>query len=236
MPPRAIAALWRRLMVEGLGYKRFVAQAGDWGSIVTSWLALDYPADVAAIHLNMIAFRPNLGPAAPPLSADEKAWIERTRRRLADEGGYMAIQSTKPQSLAFGLSDSPIGLAAWIVEKFHGWPGAKPDQPPPFSMDELITNLMLYWLTNSIASANWMYWAARHLPGGIVLGPGEKVAVPTGFCLPPFDLFPVPPDSWLSRAYNLAHRVDLARGGHFVALEQPAELAADIRRFFRQFR
>lgn len=233
--PRRIAALWRRLMVDMLGFTRFVAQGGDWGSVVTSWLGVDHADAALAIHLNMLGLRPYTGPGTPPLTDAERAWIGRTRKRLEREGGYQQIQGTKPQSLAFGLSDSPIGLAAWIVEKFHGWPGASADQPPPFAMDELITNVMLYWVTNSIASANWMYWSVRQ-EGGTSLGPDERVEVPTAFAFFPHDLFPPPPTSWLKRGYNLMRRTDFSAGGHFAALEKGADLMADMRAFFRDVR
>ncbi len=233
--PRAVARLWRRLLVEKIGISRFAAQAGDWGSLVSSWLGVDHPGNVIALHLNMLGLRPHAGAGTPPPSGEEEAWMARTQKRLAREGGYFAIQSTKPQSLAFALSDSPIGLAAWIVEKFHGWPGAPAAQDPPFTMDELITNVMIYWLGNAIGSANWMYWAARQ-QGGMALGAGEKVTVPTGFAFPPHDLFPAPPQTWIGRGYNVVHRVDLAEGGHFLALEKPELFVDEVRAFFRRFR
>ncbi|HEU4387646.1 MAG TPA: epoxide hydrolase [Blastocatellia bacterium] len=232
--PREIAPLWHRLMTESLGYKRFVAQGGDWGSIVTSWLAFDFPKSVAAIHLNMLALKPHIADQST-LTDEEKAWIGRTRKRLSREGGYQAIQGTKPQTLAYGLTDSPLGLAAWIIEKFHGWPGAPEEVPPPFSMDWLITNVMIYWLTGSINTANWLYYSVKN-NDGISLGPGERVETPTGFAFFPKDLFPIPPRSWVERAYNVTHRTDFSEGGHFAALERGADLIGEVRTFFRQFR
>jgi microsomal epoxide hydrolase len=232
--PRQVAPLWHKLMRDIVGADRFVAQAGDWGSVVTSWLAVDFPEAVAAIHLNMLALRPYLGAGTPPLDDAEKRWIAATKQRLAAEGGYQAIQGTKPQSLAYGLTDSPIGLAAWIVEKFHGWPGAKPDQPPPFSMDQLLTNIMLYWL-NGINAPNWMYWSVRH-DGGISLAKDQRVEVPTGFAFFAYDLFPVAPENWVKRAYNVAYRRDFAFGGHFAALENGPILVEEMRQFFRAYR
>ncbi|MCZ6524563.1 MAG: epoxide hydrolase [Alphaproteobacteria bacterium] len=228
--PRAIARLWRRLMTEVLDYERFAAQGGDWGAMVSSWLGFDHADVVDAIHLNMIAFRPWLGPGSEPLSAEEAAWVRRVKGRLGREGAYQRIQATKPATLAFGLTDSPAGLAAWIVEKFHGWSGAPAETEPPFTMDQLITNVMIYWVTGTINTANWIYRAV----GDEGLGPDRdaRVEVPTGFALFPKDLFPPCPQSWLERAYNVVHRTDMAEGGHFAALENGPALVADIRTFF----
>jgi microsomal epoxide hydrolase len=231
--PRQIAPLWNRLMTEVLGYDRFVAQGGDWGCIVTSWLALDFPEALAAIHLNMVGLAPGIEKGE--MTDEEKRWIERTRKRLSHEGGYQAIQGTKPQTLAYGLTDSPVGLAAWIVEKFHGQPRAGAEVEPPFSMDVLLTNVMIYWLTGSINSANWIYHAVKYQEG-VKLGPGERIQTPTGFAFFPKDLFPPPPQSWIERAYNVVQRVDFPDGGHFAAMEKGRELVEEIRTFFRRFR
>ena len=234
--PRATAKLWRDLMVEVLGFGRFLVQAGDWGSIVSSWLGADHPDHVAALHLNMVPLRPPLTKDSAPLSTAERDWIARTKKIQASEAGYFAIQSTKPATLGFAMSDSPAGLAAWFIEKFHGFPRAPADQPPPFDLDHLIANLALYWLTDTAATATWMYNAApRTRPNGgdMALQPGEFVTPPTGFLLPPWDLVPPPPKGWLERGYNVTHRVDLERGGHFVAMEQPDLFVADVQDFFR---
>jgi pimeloyl-ACP methyl ester carboxylesterase len=200
--PRDIARLWDELMTSVLGYRRYVAQGGDWGSIVTSWLALDCPGHVAAIHLNLMGLRPHLGEGSPPLTPAETAWIARARERLGRETGYQAIQSTKPQTLAYALTDSPVGLAAWIVEKFPGWSDGDGAEPP-FTMESLLTNVMIYWLSGCANTASWLYTAARRRPEGMRLGPGERVDVPTAFMASPADLFPPPPTSG-SAAYTAA--------------------------------
>ena len=232
--PAEIADLWHLLMSGVLGFPRYFAHGGDWGSVVTSELARRHGDAVTAIHLTMLGLRPSLGEGAPPLSEAERNWVKLTRERLRREGGYQEIQGTRPQSLAYGLTDSPAGLAAWIVEKYHGWPGAKADQPPPFAMDRLITQVMLYWL-NGINAPNWLYWAVRNR-GGLTLKPGERVEVPTGVAFFPFDLFPVPPAEWVARIYNVVDRRDFDRGGHFVAMENGPLLVEELRRFFRAFR
>ncbi|WP_341915917.1 epoxide hydrolase family protein [Ferrovibrio terrae] len=230
--PRAIARLWRDLMVEVLGFNRFLVQAGDWGSIVSSWLGADFSDHAAALHLNMVPLRPPLTKDSAPLSAGEKEWIAHTKKLYASEAGYFAIQSTKPSTLGFGLSDSPAGLAGWVIEKFHGFPRAPAEQGPPFDLDHLIANVALYWLTDTATTSTWMYWAAVR-SGDMALKPGEFVRSPTGFLLPPWDLVPPPPKGWLERGYNVTHRHDLERGGHFVAMEQPEAFVADVQDFFR---
>lgn len=229
---RSTAKLWRDLMVEALGYDRFFVQAGDWGSIVSSWLGVDHADHVAALHLNMVPLRPHLDKTAAPLSDDEKAWIAKTKKIHANEAGYLAIQSTKPSTLGYAMSDSPAGMAAWIVEKFHGFARAPIEQDPPFDIDHLIANIALYWLTDTSATATWFYWAARQTDA-LALKPGERVTPPTGFLLPPWDLVPPPPQGWLERGYNVVYRRDLDSGGHFVAMEQPDIFVADVQSFFR---
>lgn len=229
---RSTAKLWRDLMVEALGYDRFFVQAGDWGSIVSSWLGVDHADHVAALHLNMVPLRPHIDKTSAPLSDDEKAWIARTKKIHAAEAGYLAIQSTKPSTLGYAMSDSPAGIAAWIVEKFHGFARAPVEQDPPFDPDHLIANIALYWLTDTTTTATWFYWAARQ-KDVLTLKPGERVTPPTGFLLPPWDLVPPPPQGWMERGYNVVYRRDLDRGGHFVAMEQPDIFVADVQAFFR---
>lgn len=231
---REIAGIWDELMTSVLGYPRYVAQGGDWGSLVTSWLGVDAAARVEAIHLNMMGLRPYLGDGSVPLTPTEQAWVTLARERLARETGYQAIQGTKPQTLAYALTDSPVGLAAWIAEKFHGWSGPGPGGPP-FSLEQIVTDVMIYWLTGSVNTASWLYTAARRL-SGMRLERGERVSVPTGFLCCPHDLFPAPPDSWVQRVYHCVRRTDLPAGGHFIAYERPEEFVEDVRAFFRDYR
>ncbi len=231
---RDIAPLWDKLMVDVLGYPNYVAQGGDWGSLVASWLGVDFSHHVKAIHINIMGLRPFTGDGSEPFDADEIEWLAKARDRLRRESGYQAIQGTKPQTLAFGLTDSPAGLAAWIIEKFHGW-SESPNGIPPFTLDQLITNVMIYWVTQSIHTSTWLYTAAR-LAGGMGLGRNEKVTAPTGFMACPYDLFPPPPSSWVKRTYNLVHRTDLTSGGHFIAYERGNDLVADMRKFFKNYR
>ncbi len=235
MTTREMAALWHALITSGLGYARYVAQGGDWGSLVTSWLGVDFPESVAAIHVNMMGLRPWLGEGSRPLSPAEKAWVARAQEVLRRETGYQAIQGTKPQTLAYAVTDSPAGLAAWIVEKFHGWtdPGAP---EPPFPMETLVTNVMTYWLTGCANTSFWLYTAARRRKEGMSVARDERVRVPTAFLAAPRDLFPPPPDEWVRRVYDVVRRTDAPGGGHFFALECPDAFVADVREAFRPAR
>jgi microsomal epoxide hydrolase len=227
---REIAAGWKELMVDTLGYQRFYAQGGDWGSLVASWLGIDHAEHVRAIHINMMGLRPYAGPDAPDLSEAERAWVRASRIRLRKEAGYQVIQGTKPNTLSHGLADSPAGLAAWIVEKFHTWSTRDGDEVP-FSYDRLLDNIATYWFTETAGSSTWMYTAARET-GGMVCERGERVEVPTGFLASPHDLFTPPPREWVDRVYNCVDRVDRDTGGHFLAMERPEEFTSHVRRFF----
>jgi pimeloyl-ACP methyl ester carboxylesterase len=232
--PRDIAHIWHALMSETLGATRYVAQGGDWGSVVTSWLALDHPGALAAIHLNMVGLRPALVAGGPPPTPAERAYFNLAQQRREHEIAYQQIQGTKPQTLSYGLTDSPIGLAAWILEKFHGWTIPGQDAPPPFALDRLLTNIMLYWLAG-INGANWLYCSIMDGTAATLKG-GERVDVPTGLCLFPNDLLLPPPRSWVERAYNVAQYRVAPSGGHFPAMENGPLLVGDMRSFFARYR
>lgn len=230
----AIAASWSKLMTEALGFPRYVAQGGDWGGIVSAQIGLKYPSGLAALHLNIAALQPSPDPA-DPFTDEEIRWMAADAERRRELTGYRAIQSTRPHTLAYGLSDSPVGLAAWILEKFHDWTVRGSPKAPPFDLDHLITNVMLYWLDGSVAAANWLYVDLAD-GGARTVKPGERVEVPTGFLLCPADLGPPPPTRRLERCFNVAHRRDADAGGHFVAFERPALFVDEVRTFFRRFR
>jgi pimeloyl-ACP methyl ester carboxylesterase len=234
MNVQAVADIWTGLMTK-LGYERFGAQGGDWGSWISIALGLYHPERLAGIHLNYVStrFRPDLGPGTPPLTAEEEAYLKTVARWGDEEGAYIAIQGTKPQTLAYGLTDSPIGLAAWILEKFRAWSDNKGVPEDIITRDDLITNVMIYWLTGTIHSSMRFYSEARARL--MHLGPGERVTVPTGVVRLPREI-PMPPRRWVERAFNLVHWTSLERGGHFAAFEAPELLAEDIRAFFRPFR
>jgi pimeloyl-ACP methyl ester carboxylesterase len=232
MSKTRIASLWSKLMTEALGYERFGAHGGDIGSGVTAWLAFDHPDRVVGIHVADV-IRPFLGPGSPPLTPAEQAFIDEERRWIQAEGGYDHIQATKPQTLAYGLTDSPAGLAAWIVEKFRSWSDCGGDVERRFTRDELLTNVMIYWVTGAIGSSFWPYYATRH--GSSVLGAGDRVEVPTGFASFPKEIV-TPLRSAAERLFNIRRWTDMAAGGHFASLEEPEALTADIQAFFRDLR
>jgi len=234
MNPNRIAALWVRLM-ETLGYKRFAAQGGDWGSAVTTALGLDHPDRIIGIHLNFIAGRFLLGGSLnqPPSDDVVASYLAELRAWWDGEGGYNHLQATKPQTLAYGLNDSPVGLAAWIIEKFRTWSDCGGDPERVFTRDELLTNVMLYWLTETINPSMRLYWESREQP--LRLSPQNRVTPPVAVALFPKEI-PMPPRALAERGFNIARWTAMPRGGHFAAMEQPALLAEDLRAFFRALR
>ena len=227
-----IADVFATLMTDVLGYRRFAAQGGDWGAFVTSVLGLKYPDRLAGIHINLLAVKRDVT-APPNPDADERRYLEQLRQWQREGTGYQWIQGTRPQTLAFGLTDSPVGLAAWIVEKFRAWSDCDGDVERCFTKDVLLTNVMLYWVTGAINSSFWPYYARMHEPWP--LPDGRRIEVPTGYAAFPHEILS-PPRAWAERSYNIQRWTPTARGGHFAALEQPAALADDIREFFRPLR
>jgi pimeloyl-ACP methyl ester carboxylesterase len=227
---QAMAEIFFKLMAEVLGYRRFAAQGGDWGAAITSRMGEVYAPSLYGIHINMIAMGPAEGRNAPELTADEKVFFGDVERFRTQESGYQWIQGTKPQTLAYALNDSPAGLAAWIVEKFRTWSDCHGDVESRFSKDQLLTNVMIYWVTQTINSSMRLYYEARHNPWR--LRPGTRIEAPTGVAIFPAELVR-PPRHWAERVYNVARWTVMPRGGHFAAMEEPALLAADIREHFR---
>lgn len=229
-----VADMWATLM-ERLGYDRFGAQGGDWGSWVSASLALQHPDRVIGLHLNYLStrFRPGISPSDPPLTASEQEYLDRVSRWAEAEGAYIAIQGTKPQTLGYGLTDSPVGLAAWLLEKFKAWSDCETEPEQAIPLEDLITDVMIYWITGTAHSAARFYAGSRERP--FHLAAGQKIEPPCGVVTLPREL-PMPPRSWAERAFNIVHWTELPKGGHFAALEQPELLAEDIREFFRPLR
>jgi len=227
-----ISELWAKLMTEKLGYSKFAAGGGDVGSGVTRYLALNHPDLLFGIHLTDIGILRNLLTAQDQtgLSEEELLYKKTAQDWLAQEAGYISIQSTKPQTLAYSLSDSPVGLAAWIIEKFRAWSDCKGDLRQAFSEDELLTNIMIYWVTNTAGSSTHLYYENTHS-----LPPIGHIDVPSGIALFQADILK-PPKKWAEQNLNITRWTELPHGGHFTAMEEPELLAEDIRSFFRQFR
>jgi pimeloyl-ACP methyl ester carboxylesterase len=238
--PAAIADLWHDLMTRVLGYRRFVCHGGDWGSLVTAQLARRHAESVVAIHLTMPALTPNLrSPGQSPIRPDEIAYIEAVKKWRLQEGAYAEIQRTKPLTLSYGLSESPLGLAAWLLEKYHGWgdragpdPGA--DTIERYGWNALLESLSIFWFTNSIGTANSLYRSSwlEHLGR---LDPGERIEVPTAFTNFASPRIAHPPRSWIERAYRVHMWSEVPTGGHFAALADPQIFVEEVRNAFRAF-
>jgi pimeloyl-ACP methyl ester carboxylesterase len=229
-----IGRAFTELMVDALGYLRFAAQGGDWGSFISAYLALSVPEHVLGIHINLLPLRREPPAAdAPPDDAEMAAYRVELDHWLREETGYSTIQGTKPQTLAYGLTDSPVGLAAWIVEKFRTWSDCGGDIERSFTRDDLLTNIMLYWVTGAIGSSFWPYYARLH--DGWPLPAAQRIEVPTAYQSFPKDILH-PPRSLAERAFNIQRWTVSPRGGHFAALEEPQRLADDVRAFFRGLR
>ncbi|MGH9026907.1 MAG: epoxide hydrolase family protein [Acidimicrobiia bacterium] len=229
---RRVAAAWAQLMA-GLGYERYGAQGGDWGALVSTQLALLDPDRCRGLHLNMVVAGPPPGDDMSGLSAGDQRGLADMAYYMEHESGYAKIQQTRPQSVGYGLDDSPAGLAAWIVEKFRSWSDCGGDVERSFTKDELLTNVMLYWVTNTAASSARLYYETTKSGR---FGPGnERVTVPTACAVFPRELFR-PPRAWAERSFNLKRWTEMPRGGHFAAMEEPELLVDDVRAFFREVR
>jgi pimeloyl-ACP methyl ester carboxylesterase len=229
----AMADCLAELMVDVLGYRRFAAQGGDWGAFVTSRLGYAHAEKLIGIHINLLTVRRDPKMISDP-TPEEKVFLDELAVWLKEEIGYQWIQGTRPQTLAFGLTDSPAGLAAWILEKFRAWSDCKGDVESVFSRDHLLANVSLYWFTGAIGSSFWPYYARMHGPWPVP--EGKTVDVPTGYAAFPTEILR-PPRSVAARMYtNIQRWTVMPRGGHFAAMEQPEALAREVQEFFRPLR
>lgn len=233
MGPRAVAKTLHHLMTEVLGYRRFIAQGGDWGSAISGWMAHDFPAACAGVHLNM-ALVQRAGLAAE--TDAERAYVARREQTRERESAYAHLQATRPQTLAFAMVDNPVGVAGWMLEKFAAWsdiPRADgaPAMPPALR-DKALANIMLYAVTNSFQTSTWIY-KGRIDEGGVSFAADAFIETPTGIAAFPDPVFRMPPRSMVARSYNVVHWSDMDAGGHFAAMEAPSAFAADVRAFAR---
>jgi microsomal epoxide hydrolase len=228
-----ISDTFAKLMIDVLGYRTFGSQGGDWGAFVSSRLAYAYPRSVCGIHISLLTI-PRERPAVDNPTQEENAYFEQLADWLKEETGYIQLMASKPQTLAYSLSDSPVGLAAWILEKFRSWTDCDGNADAWLGRDVLATNVMLYWATGAIGSSFWPYYARLRDPW--IVPPGERIQVPCGYAEFPKE-FLRPPRSLAERMYsNITRWTKMERGGHFPALEQPEELAKEIRAFCRTLR
>lgn len=232
-----IDMIWRRLMTDKLGYSRFGAHGVDIGARATSALGRFHPDAVAGIHLGSVDLDwPDPLPEDNDLTEAERSYLNRARHWEQEEGAYAEIQATRPQTLAYGLNDSPVGLAAWIIEKYWAWSDCHGDLESRFTKDELLTNIMIYWVSETINSSMRRYFESRHNPSPRPLKLGERIETPTGIAMFPGEVDLVVPREWAERCYNIKRWTDMPAGGHFPALEEPSLLVEDIRAFFRPYR
>ena len=231
--------IWHELMTDVLGYKRYAAHGGDWGSTITEQLARSHAKAVIGIHLTDVPFWHSLN-APADVSPVEREYLDQVQQFQVREGAYAMIQGRKPQTLADALTDSPIGLAAWLIEKFQRWSDCNGDLDSCYTQDEMLTNAMIYWVTGSIGGAFMPYYDVLHAgpPRWVAEAVKQKLGsddVPAAFAKFPRDLTH-PPREWAERFFNVQRWTEFPKGGHFAAMEQPEALVEDIRNFFRPLR
>lgn len=231
--PRAAAGLMHRLMAEALGYDRYLVQGGDWGAAIGAWMAHDHRQALTGLHLNMVLIQAD---DAVPKTKAELAWAAARAALYKREGGYAHEQETRPQTLGVAMGDSPVGVAAWILEKFGRWSDlphradGSPDLWATYDEDLLLTNIMLYVGPCAFTTSTWMY-QGRVIEGSGAVPAGVRIGVPTAVAAFPDPAFPPPPRSQAEKTYDVVRWTDMAEGGHFAALERPALWLADVLAF-----
>jgi microsomal epoxide hydrolase len=226
--PRKMAEMLNKLMIENLGYKNYMAQGGDWGATIANWIGYDHFKYCNAIHINCLTMRHPDGPQ----SDDERDWQKRFDKDQIMQDGYRTQQATKPQSLSYGMMDSPVGIAAWIIEKMYFWSDLKDNNlESVYSKDTLIANIMVYILTKSFNTASWIYFGRREEGGRFFPKDFKKITVPTAAAIFPAEMSEWPPRSYVERIFNIKQWSEMSGGGHFAALEKPDLLVDDIRKF-----
>ena len=231
--PRKMASIFNSLMTDTLKYKKYIAQGGDFGGTITTWLAYDFPEMCAAIHINILIVRHPDGSQ----TKEEKEWEERFKKDQKIEDGYRTQQATKPQTLSYAMMDSPVGVAAWIIEKMHGWSDIKDNNiESVYSKDTLLSNIMVYLVTKTFNTASWVYYGRREEGGRFLPKEGLPIKVPTAVVLFPKEYLEWAPRSYVERIYNIQRWTEMPKGGHFAALEQPDLLVKDIREFAKDLK
>jgi len=231
--PRKMADIFNNLMTKKLGYKSYLAQGGDWGGAITTWLGYDHPETCNAIHINIFTMRHPDGPK----TKEEKDWESKFKKDQLTQEGYRTQQATKPQTLSYGMMDSPVGVAAWIIEKFYFWSDLKNnDIESVYSKDVLLANIMVYIITKTFNTASWIYYGRREEGGRFLPKNVHRIEIPTAAALFPAEMLAWPPRSYAERMYNIKRWTNMSKGGHFAALEQPDLLVNDIRAFAQSLR
>ena len=229
--PRKMSSIFNKLMTDKLGYKKYIAQGGDFGGTICTWLAYDFPKNLIGIHINILITRHPDGPQ----TSEEKEWQERFRKDQRIEDGYRTQQATKPQTLSYAMMDSPVGVAAWIIEKMRGWSDLKNgDIESVYSKEILLSNIMIYLVTKSFNTASWIYYGRREEGGRSLPKEHLPLKVPTAIAVFPKEYLEWAPRSYVERIYNVKRWTKMSKGGHFAALEQPELLIKDITEFSKE--
>jgi len=231
--PRKMSSILNSLMTNVLGYKKYIAQGGDFGGTICTWLAYDFPKSLAGIHINILITRHPDGPQ----TQEEKEWQERFKKEQRVEDGYRTQQATKPQTLSYAMMDSPVGVAAWIIEKMRGWSDIENgDIESVYSKDILLSNIMVYLVTKTFNTASWIYYGRREEGGRSLPKEHLPLKVPTAVALFPKEYLEWAPRSYVERIYNIQQWTEMPKGGHFAALEQPDLLIKDIKDFNKKLK
>jgi len=231
--PRKMADIFNNLMTKKLGYKNYLAQGGDWGGAITTWLGYDHSETCNAIHINIFTMRHPDGSQ----TKEEKNWETKFKKDQLMQEGYRTQQATKPQTLSYGMMDSPVGVAAWIIEKMCGWSDIKNnDIESVYSKDTLLSNIMVYLVTKTFNTASWIYYGRREEGGRFLPKEDLPLKVPTAVALFPKEYLEWAPRSYVERIYNIQRWTEMPKGGHFAALEQPDLLVKDIREFAKNLK
>ena len=233
MGPRKIANTLNKLMTENLGYKKYLAQGGDWGATIANWIGYDHSKSCKAIHINCLTMRHPDGPQ----SKQEEEWQQRFNTDQTMQDGYRTQQATKPQTLSYGMMDSPVGIAAWIIEKMYSWSDLKDNNiESVYSKDTLLANIMVYIVTKTFNTATWIYYGRREEGGRFFPKDFKKIEIPTAAAIFPAEMSEWPPKSYVDRMFNITQWTEMPRGGHFAALEEPELLVNDLVKFSRSVR
>ena len=226
--PRKMANIFNKLMTKNLGYKNYLAQGGDWGATISNWLAYDYPNKCKGIHINCLTMRLQSGTK----TKKEKDWQKKFDKDQIKQDGYRTQQATKPQTLSYAMMESPVGIAAWIIEKMHGWSDLKKNRiDSVYTKDILLANIMIYIVTKTFNSSAWIYYGRREEGGRFLPKEHLPLKTPTAVALFPKEYLEWAPRSYVERIYNVQRWTKMSKGGHFAALEQPDLLVKDIRDF-----
>ena len=233
MGPRKIANTLNKLMTENLGYKNYLAQGGDWGATIANWIGYDHSKSCKAIHINCLTMRHPDGPQ----TKQEEEWQQRFNTDQIMQDGYRTQQATKPQTLSYGMMDSPVGIAAWIIEKMYSWSDLKDNNiESVYSKDTLLANIMVYVVTKTFNTATWIYYGRREEGGRFFPKDFKKIEIPTAAAIFPAEMSEWPPKSYVDRMFNITQWTEMPRGGHFAALEEPELLVNDLVKFSRSVR